>query len=499
MKIQNKLFLILFGFSALLIISLVFLIQWSLDKGMIEYVNSKEISALSPITLELAKEYQEEGSWKNMIGKHRKFRRLISEQLVDSDFSPLLLKNPPIRQDFRGEEFRPKPRHKAKSEHQLRPIVGERRPPPPNEAHYALLDIDNNVVVGRSLNELEYSKIDITVNDTVVGYFAVSKRNQITKGYEVDFIEQQHSYLWAIALIAMCLVALVTLPLSRHLVEPIKLITLGMHKLTQGDYQQTIAVSRHDELGKLSRDYNELAFTLAENETARKRWLANISHELRTPVAILRGELEAMIDGVRPLTKVNVSSAHDEVKHLQRLIDDLSLLTSTDIGAMTYRKQHENLVILLAGEADKYKSYLANAGIEFSLSINIKSIDVYVDKTRLYQLFENIINNSIKYSAATKMTMSLSMEKNDKGKLVKLRFTDNGVGVSAEHLPYLFEHLYRVDCSRNRQAGGSGLGLSICQQIVWAHQGNISAEQADSGGLAIIIKLPLNGESLLVV
>jgi two-component system sensor histidine kinase BaeS len=91
------------------------------------------------------------------------------------------------------------------------------------------------------------------------------------------------------------------------------------------------------------------------------------------------------------------------------------------------------------------------------------------------------------------------MEKNDKGKLVNLRFTDNCVGVSAEHLPYLFEHLYRVDSSRNRQAGGSGLGLSICQQIVLAHQGNISAEQADSGGLAIIIKLPLNGESLLVV
>ena len=141
----------------------------------------------------------------------------------------------------------------------------------------------------------------------------------------------------------MSLVALVTLPLARHLVEPLKLITQGMHKLTQGDYQQSINLKREDELGRLSRDYNELAHSLAESETTRKRWLANISHELRTPVAILRGELEAMLDEVRPLNKKNIASANDEVKHLQRLIDDLNLLTSADIGGMRYRKKNEEL------------------------------------------------------------------------------------------------------------------------------------------------------------
>jgi two-component system sensor histidine kinase BaeS len=296
----------------------------------------------------------------------------------------------------------------------------------------------------------------------------------------------------------MSFVALVTLPLARHIVEPIKLIAQGVHKLTQGDYQQSITLTRQDELSELSRDYNQLALTLAENETARKRWLANISHELRTPVAILRGELEAMLDKVRPLTLQNITSANDEVKHLQKLIDDLNLLTSADIGGMHYRKKHENLIDLIQGEEEKYRSYLADAGMILNLEFNTQKIDVYADKTRLCQLFENIINNCIKYSSANELSISLvvndlaSKGTNNNQDYVVITFADNGVGVDDVHLQNLFEHLYRVEDSRNRKTGGSGLGLSICRHIVMAHQGEITAEQSILGGLAIVIKLPLN-------
>ena len=101
----------------------------------------------------------------------------------------------------------------------------------------------------------------------MIGFVAISKRNELTLGYEVDFIEQQQKYLWLIALIVMLLVALLTLPLARHIVEPIKLITRGMHKLTRGDYQQSIDLKRKDELSELSRDFNELALTLAKNDS----------------------------------------------------------------------------------------------------------------------------------------------------------------------------------------------------------------------------------------
>ncbi|ARD44752.1 two-component sensor histidine kinase [Colwellia sp. PAMC 21821] len=498
MKIQNKLFLFLFSFSLVLVTVLVSLMQWSIDKGMVEYVISKEVETLQPVLTQLTDEYKIENNWLSMAGKHRRFHKLISQQLADTDFD--IEKNsqpanddrkPFIKPSFQPHqpENRPPPRHNSLDKFPPRP--------PKGDAHYALLNINETLIAGIYLPTLEYTKISLKVDESVVGFFAISKRNQLTQGYEVDFIEQQQEYLWLIAFLMMSLVALVTFPIARHIVEPIKLITRGMHKLTQGDYQQSIQVNRNDELSELSRDFNELALTLAKNENARKRWLANISHELRTPVAILRGELEAMLDKVRPLTHNNIASANDEVKHLQCLIDDLNQLTSTDIGGMGYRKQHEDLVQLIKSEAGKYRGYLSDANIALLLELNAKEVMIYADKTRLYQLFENLINNCIKYAKASEFKVSVIVNKlaensagNDKG-TVTLRFEDNGIGVDEQHLIHLFEYLYRVEDSRNRETGGFGLGLSICQHIVIAHQGEISAEKSVLGGLAIIITLPL--------
>jgi len=500
MKIQNKLFLFLFGFSLILVTVLVLLMQWSIGKGMIEYVVSKEIATLKPIVSKLAQVYEVDGNWHSMTDNHRKFRQLISQQLDGSEFESVQRKRPPENRLLSKtdklpphlQENRPPPHGKEKGNRPPDLKRRENRPPPPPkiESHYALLDIDRTLIVGNFMDTLEYVKTPVTVNNRVVGFFAISKRNELTQGYEVDFIEQQQHYLWLISLWVMGLVALVTFPLARHVVEPIKLITRGMHKLTQGDYKQSIHLKRKDELSQLSLDYNDLALTLAENESARKRWLANISHELRTPVAILRGELDAMLDKVRPLSLSNIESANDEVKHLQRLIDDLNLLTSADIGGMHYRKQHQDLVLLMQSEADKYHAYLADADITLTLELNAQEANIYVDINRLVQLFENIINNCIKYSAATELKISVTLDKL-KDQQVIITFADNGVGVAEEHLSHLFEHLYRVEDSRNRKTGGSGLGLSICRHIVIAHQGKITAEQSSQGGLAIIIKLPI--------
>ncbi|PKG82136.1 two-component sensor histidine kinase [Colwellia sp. 75C3] len=487
MKIQNKLFLFLFGFSLTLVTVLVLLMQWSIGKGMVEYVVSKEIETFKPIMSKLSQVYKVESNWRSMTGDHAKFRRLISQQLDGSDFDDAQRKRDPEHRRLRKQDGMSPP-----LKHNRPPSRNDfnGRNPPKRESHYALLDIDEKLIVGNYHQSLEYVKTPVKLNNSIIGFFAISKRNQLTQGYEVDFIEQQRHYLWLIALFVMGLVALVTFPLARHVVEPIKLITRGMHKLTQGDYQQTIDLKRQDELGQLSRDYNELALTLTENESARKRWLANISHELRTPVAILRGELEAMLDKVRPLTLSNITSANDEVKHLQRLIDDLNLLTSADIGGMRYRKQHEDLVLLMQGETEKYRGYLADADISLTLEFSVQEVNIYADINRLVQLFENIINNCIKYSSATQLNISVKLDELTARQVI-IVFDDDGVGVDDKHLSHLFEHLYRVEDSRNRKTGGSGLGLSICRHIVVAHQGEISAGHSMLGGLAIMIKLPL--------
>lgn len=476
MKIHNKLFLILFSFSLLLVAVLVLLIQWSIDKGMIEYVNSKELETLAPLSVAFASEYEKEKNWSTLVGQHKKFTDILFSSLKDTRFMP----PPPPRQR------RPPPDFDAGA-------MDARRPPPLKEqGKYALLDDKENLIVGHYNEDFEYTKMAIHFDNKNVGWLAIPERHQIISGYELDFIEQQNHYLWVIALIAMTLVALVTLPLARHLVEPIKLIMQGMHKLTQGQYSQRIDVNRKDELGELGRDFNELAITLDKNENARKRWLANISHELRTPIAILRGELEAMVDDVRPLNKNNIDSANDEVKHLQHLIDDLHQLTSADIGGMHYRKKMNNLTSWLNGEVNKYKAYLA--AVDMSLQVEIEDVEAntFADTTRLCQLFDNLINNCIKYSQASLVKLSLDVEECSTHSFVIVRVEDNGVGVAEQHLPNLFEYLYRVEDSRNRATGGAGLGLSICAHIVAAHHGKISAQQSNLGGLAIIIELPIN-------
>lgn len=485
MKIQSKLFFILFSFSLLLVTILVLLMQWSIGKGMVEYVNTKEIEILKPLVVDLANEYQKDGSWSAIQGNKRIFDKLLFSALENSGLLPPKPHAP-------SSHMRPPPENDFSTTN----IKYQRPREPKDKASYALLDNNKNFIAGRYKNDFEYSTSAIVVKQITVGFLAVSKRNQLTNGYELEFIEQQQSYFWIIALATMVLVALVTLPLARHIVEPLKQITQGMRKLTQGHYLQKIELQRQDEFGELSRYFNELALTLDKNESARKRWLANISHELRTPMAILRGELEAMLDDVRPLIKKNINSANDEVKHLQNLIDDLHQLTCADIGGMHYRKKNEDLTLLLNSENSKYVSYLGGANIKLETKIesgNRKApLIIFVDKTRLCQLFENIINNSIKYSQASLVKLTVSTDEKSLKPMIIIKFEDNGIGVDKQHFSHLFEHLYRVEGSRNRQTGGSGLGLSICAHIVAAHQGEIFADRSCLGGLAIIIKLPLS-------
>jgi len=493
MKIHNKLFFILFSFSLLLVTVLVLLIQWSIGKGMIEYVNSKESEALKPVIVQLQTEYKKNNDWSTMQDKPKKFGDLLFSKLKDSEF---IITPPPPSQQPRGQRpSRELATDFIKGMNEFEVDTSSRRPSRPRfreQINYVLFDADNHIVVGGKVEDGEYNESEIFIDNIKVGWLAVPKHKKIIDGYELEFIQQQQSYLWLIALVTMLLVAMITLFLARHLAEPLKLVMSGMHKLTQGDYNQKINIQRKDELGELSRDFNELAVTLGENDSARKRWLANISHELRTPIAILRGELEAMLDNVRPLNKENISSANDEVKHLQHLVNDLQQLTSADVGGMHYRKKINDLTPWLTKEIDKYRSYLAAANISLITDIKASKANIFSDNTRLCQLFENLINNCIKYAEASKVKISLEIDKNETGKLVRVIVEDNGAGVSDVHLPHLFEHLYRVDNSRNRKTGGSGLGLSICAHIVAAHQGNISAEHSDLGGLAITIELPLS-------
>jgi two-component system sensor histidine kinase BaeS len=493
MRIQNKLITIFFLTSVVLVVTQVLVMQWSIGKGMIDYVNERELKALSGVASSLAELYQKEGSWQKISENHRGFKKIIDKGLVDSEFSPAQGNRPPIR------PRRPRPdvgqNQPQSNGHPIRGQGGPNGPPrgrggpPAFEVSYALLDVDKTLIAGLYSADLSFSYIDILVEEKIIGFLAVSKRVQLTAGYELNFVKEQQRYILLIALGLVLIAMLIAMPLAAHFVKPIKLLTAAMSKLSLGDYQQRIDLKRKDEFAQLTRDFNELAATLEQNEQARKRWLADISHELRTPVAILKGEMEAMLDGVRPLSLERIQSSSEEIAQLEQLLDDLHELTRNDLGSMHYRKDSVDLIALLYEVAAQYHTLLLESGIDVKFAVLPEVAIIFADVKRLRQLLGNIITNTIKYACegdTLKMTVELSQDTKE----YHLRIEDNGLGVDKNNLPHLFEYLFRVEDSRNRETGGSGLGLSICKKIVEAHHGKISAFASDLGGLGILIVLP---------
>jgi two-component system sensor histidine kinase BaeS len=264
-----------------------------------------------------------------------------------------------------------------------------------------------------------------------------------------------------------------------------------MRALNSGDFNVKVNVKGNDELSSLSLNFNDLATTLEQNEHSRNTWLANISHELRTPISIIKGEIEAIQDGIRPLDFNGLSSLNDEINHLHKLVNDLSTLSNAEIGAMRYQKSRLDFAEVLKHNLVRHEHKASEVQLSINQNIENANIIIWADETRINQLIDNLMNNSIKYTQAPgKINISLTHTTSE----AILTISDSYPSVLDESLPKLFEHLYRAESSRNRKTGGSGLGLALCRKIMTAHQGCIQASHSDFGGLEIRCTFPLTAK-----
>lgn len=326
--------------------------------------------------------------------------------------------------------------------------------------------------------------------DKVVGHLGLLPLAHLTEAHELRFLKEQRLALALVALAVSLVAAGLALPLAGRLVRPIKKLTLAAQKLTSGEFNTRVEISSSDELGQLAQDFNILALTLEKNEKTRRQWVADISHELRTPLAVLRAEIEALQDGVRPTTAESISSLHSEILRLNRLVDDLYQLSLSDLGGLTYRKETMDLVTMIDSSVASYRSKFETKGIDLVFSPGQKT-PIFGDPARLQQLINNLLENSLKYTdSGGKLSIRLKQENS----VVALDFQDTHPGVEEDVLDRLFDRLYRVESSRNRKAGGAGLGLAICKNIVEAHAGQISAQLSPLGGIWIRVELPTFGK-----
>jgi two-component system sensor histidine kinase BaeS len=469
LDIRYKLFIALALTAGLVVAVLIGWHHWSFSSGFLHYVNEAESARLEALGEDLEALYAEQRGWGFVGGRERWLAHVFMR--AGSDGAPPL----------------PPPRHsRAPRDHGGHPV--------PRGHGYGLAgrlslhDADGRLLAGASSQPAGSARRDIYYDGRVVGYLELSPLAALRDATDVEFAAQQRDTLYMSALLILIVAAIAAALLARHLAAPLSTLAQGTRELAGGRYETRIRLARGDELGRLAEHFNVLAQTLEDNRTARQQWVADISHELRTPIAILRAELEGLEDGVRTLDRDAIRSLSSEVARLGALVDDLYELARSDAGALSYAKRSTDLRALLGDVVASFRERLAAARLEVEVVPGEPAI-VFADPDRLRQLFANVLENSLRYTqAGGRVRLAHTIV----GSRVRITVEDSAPGVPDDALPQLFDRLYRVDPSRSRETGAAGLGLAICASIVRAHDGTIVARHSPLGGVAIDIELPLD-------
>jgi two-component system sensor histidine kinase BaeS len=356
---------------------------------------------------------------------------------------------------------------------------------------FTLLDAERRRIVGFASPAADAIERAIVSDGLTVGWLVLTPFESVSSGAEKRFADAQARTGWVVGGGAVLLAAAVAFWASRRLLGPVRRVAEATHRLAAGDYgTRVLERASDDEIGRLARDFNQLALTLQRNEAMRREFMADVSHELRTPLGVLHGELEALEDGVRPLDAGALRSLKGEVATLHKLVDDLYELSLADVGALSYRKAELDLREIIDDTAGAFGERLRTSGLALQLELPSEPLPAFGDARRLRQLFANLFENSCRY---TETGGALRLQARREGRQMLIDLHDSAPGVRAEQLPRLFERFFRAEASRSRRSGGAGLGLSICQRIVEAHEGRIEARPSPLGGLWLRVELPALG------
>lgn len=287
------------------------------------------------------------------------------------------------------------------------------------------------------------------------------------------FLDQTTRALALAAMGAALLAVLAGGALSWQLSRPVRALTRAADSLARGQLGQQVPLHGPDELVALAEAFNRMSRDLAEGEALRRRMAANIAHELRTPVSVLRGHLEAMLDGVYPLDPAHLAVAYDRTLHLARLVDDLRLLTRAEMGQLPLQKVRVAPADLVRRLLDSFAPLALDAGVTLTRDIAPNLPDLLVDTDRLQQVLGNLLTNALRHTApGGHIAVSVSRT----GDAVRVAVTNSGTPLSPEEAAQVFAPFWRADEARARDQAGSGLGLAISQQLVTLHGGRLWVE-----------------------
>ncbi len=331
----------------------------------------------------------------------------------------------------------------------------------------------------------------ILVNDERVGQLIFAEGMRRGAGLQPprnDFAVQVNQTIFLAALGATAVSLVIGVVLARSLTKPLQEMTEATQAVAQGDLTQQVPVRSDDELGQLAASFNQMSADLSYARDLRRQMTADIAHDLRTPLSLILGHAEALSDGVLPPTPETFDVIHDEARRLNRLVEDLRLLSLVEAGELTLALRPTSPRSLLERAALAHTPAAQQKQIELALNASTNLPDVLVDPDRIAQVLDNLIANALRY---TPENGRIELTAQPRQTAVQLRVRDSGPGMDSDELANVFDRFYRGDKSRQRHEGGSGLGLAIAKSIVENHDGRIWAESASGQGATFIIALPL--------
>jgi len=488
MKFKYK-FFILFALNSFLIIVLMGVALYLfLYRNFDEYINKVELNKLNHFVSALKKVYQNDKGWDSLYLNNDKWESIIvltlgkdrnkasnDSSLIDSYFNNKKIPVDKIifQKDGNVWFLPPDPMK-----------LGER---------LFLLDENKNYIAGNLPKKERRSLKEIYINNKIIGYIGLNipKLPSDKHPLSIEYAKTQINAIYFILSGIFIVIVILSYLFSRHLIKPIEQLKKSIKAIKSYQFDFKINTKSKDELGQLAEDFNNMAQTIKNYEKIRKQWISDISHELRTPVTIIRGKIEAAVDGIRDINLETMLSLKSDIIKFGKLIDDLHMLSLADSQNLYINKTQLNPLDPLIETIESFKHLLLKNQIEHDIYLkDIESVIIEGDRLHLIRLFSNLIENSIKY---TDFGGKIRIKAICKDTWVIIYIEDSKPGVPNESLSQLFDRLYRVDKSRSRKKGSSGLGLSICKEIISIHNGIITSDHSQLGGLKITIQLPIKG------
>ncbi|USA53231.1 sensor histidine kinase efflux regulator BaeS [Acinetobacter sp. C32I] len=348
----------------------------------------------------------------------------------------------------------------------------------------SLYDENQQFIVGEPATD-QISFRPIVVDEKVVGYLGLKPVLDQDDASSINFFSNQKRYLLLVYALTVLSSLVAALLMATYFKKPIQRLLKATLELTDGNYQHQVVIKRNDELGDLSNQLNHLADILHQHEESRRQWVSDTSHELKTPLAVLQAQIEAMQDGIRKATPEHLNAMMRQVSTLKKLTQDLADLAQADAQQLKCYFAEVNPWDVVLQEVDNFRSTFEQNQLEVTLS-GAGAI-LSLDRDRFKQIIVNLLGNCVRY---TELGGKIQIHTQQDEQQWIMYVDDSPLGVNDEQLARLGERFYRVDDSRTRSTGGTGLGLALSCKLAQALGGSLTFDHSPLGGLRCVLTFP---------